>query len=109
MVQFESREQFLAAVMQLLAERPESRVMVLVDSDVGVERLQTEPSYIWSFGVLTTAVRSLDMEYQTLRDAAAQGFQIRARAAQSSTSMHEPRDNNSAGLKTHISGARNVE
>lgn len=67
-MQVKTRDEFLSAVMQLLAESPETNVMVIVDSDAGPGVLQTHPSYIWSFGLLGAAEKMLDAEYQALKD-----------------------------------------
>jgi hypothetical protein len=67
-VQFKTRDELIPAIQQLLAERPEANLMIIVDGDAGMEVIQTHLSRIWSFGVLAATKRMLDAEYETLRN-----------------------------------------
>jgi len=43
--------------------------MVVVDGDSGPDISQTQPSYIWSFGLLGAMKKLLEAEYESLRNA----------------------------------------
>lgn len=64
MVQFKTRDELLTAVVDMLARRPEANIMLLVESPVGLEFLQTQQSFIWSFGVLAAAEKMFDERYR---------------------------------------------
>lgn len=50
-----SHEEFVNAITQILAQRPKSNVMVLIETEKGLEIYQSLPSPLWAYGVLRAA------------------------------------------------------
>ena len=55
---------FISAAMKFLADRPQSNVMLIVESPGGLEVLDTVSSYIWKFGLLAATEKLLDERYR---------------------------------------------
>jgi hypothetical protein len=69
MVDFKTRDEFLSAIMSMLVQRPDARLMLIIDSNIGLEIMQTEKSFIWSFGAVAATEKLLDDNYRTMIDA----------------------------------------
>jgi hypothetical protein len=48
-------DDFVNAVTQILAQRPKSNIMVLIETEKGLEIYQSLPSPLWAYGVLRAA------------------------------------------------------
>lgn len=68
-VEAKSKEEFLNAAVAMIAARPEAHILLIIDSDRGLEMLQTKESLIWSFGVLAASEKLLDERYRAAMDA----------------------------------------
>lgn len=52
----ENAPDFLSFVMEYLAKKPNSKVMILIETPTGgFETLQNEASFVWGFGMLKMA------------------------------------------------------
>ncbi len=63
-VDMKTHEEFISGVMHMLAAKPDAKVMLLVDTGSGLEVMQTETSYVWSFGVLAAAEKRIDEQFR---------------------------------------------
>jgi hypothetical protein len=54
-VQIQSREDFLQALMDRLMVLKESNVLVIIETSTGLEMIQTVPSTVWTYGILKAA------------------------------------------------------
>lgn len=71
MVEIKSKDDFLSAVVHILANRPDANIMLLIDGNGPLEAIQTQQSFIWTFGVLAAAEKMFDERYRALMDAEA--------------------------------------
>lgn len=69
-MQFTAKDDVISEATRLIAQHPEAHVMIIVDSDAGLEVLQTHSSRIWSFGLLAEAEKMLDAEYRAPKNSA---------------------------------------
>lgn len=70
-VEIKSREDFLNAVVSVLASRPNANILLLIDDNDGMQAVQTQQSFIWTFGVLAAAEKMFDEKYRAIMDAVA--------------------------------------
>jgi hypothetical protein len=64
MVEFKSREEFIAGLIQVLHANPNANVMVMVEGPGGLQTMQTTNSYVWILGVLQAAEKMFDERYR---------------------------------------------
>lgn len=69
MVEIKSREDFLNTVVTILASRPNANILLLIDDNSGMQAVQTQQSFIWTFGVLAAAEKMFDERYRAMMDA----------------------------------------
>ena len=62
---FKDEDEFIAAAVQLVKRRPGARVMVIVESDMGIETMATFSSFVLSFGILCAAEKLMDERYRS--------------------------------------------
>lgn len=59
----ESQSNFIDGVVRLLTSRPQSQVLILVHSPVGLELLSTASDYVFQMGMLQVAVQTIAMRF----------------------------------------------
>lgn len=63
-MQINTREEFISAAIQLLSRRPTANIMLIIDANEGLEVLDTQPSFIWKFGLLAAVEKMMDERYR---------------------------------------------
>ena len=60
------KEKFLATAVDMLSRKKNCHVLMIVESEDGLEMLQSVPSFIWTFGILASAEKKTDETYRSL-------------------------------------------
>ena len=63
-----AHDEFVNAVTRIMAQRPKSNIMVLIETEKGLELYQSIPSPLWAYGILRAADEVVSAQHRANLD-----------------------------------------